>query len=167
MATFIPQPNTPQIVCSGNHVLIALPPAGQVVYLPPFCVKCGQPVLDRLPALYAEWRQVHNLACRRQGNQDMITGANNLRRIGLRNKRGHGIFSPAGWTILFRKGFFPNQKRRPHGPPFLLIANCSLYVPSDHDARYSSCSGVSLSIFTPMDSSLSRATFLSNSSGTG
>jgi len=46
MATFIPQPDMPQIVCSGNHVLIALPPGGQAVYLPPFCVKCGQPVQD-------------------------------------------------------------------------------------------------------------------------
>jgi hypothetical protein len=43
MATFIPEPNAPQIVRSGSHVFIALPPEGQAVYLPPFCVKCGQP----------------------------------------------------------------------------------------------------------------------------
>src|SRR5581483_6853548 len=40
------------------------------------------------------------------------------------------------------------------------------YVPSDHPARYSSCSGVSLSILMPMDSSFSFATRLSSSSGT-
>lgn len=31
----------PQIVRSGSHVFIALPPEDQAVYLPPFCVKCG------------------------------------------------------------------------------------------------------------------------------
>jgi hypothetical protein len=46
MATFVPQPNAPQIVRSGSHLFIALPPEGQAVYLPPFCVKCGQPVTD-------------------------------------------------------------------------------------------------------------------------
>ena len=40
------------------------------------------------------------------------------------------------------------------------------YVPSDHPARYSSCSGVSLSILMPTDSSFSLATRLSRSSGT-
>src|SRR5271166_4095219 len=42
----------------------------------------------------------------------------------------------------------------------------NFYVPSDHDARYSSCSGVSLSIWTPMDSSLSLAIWRSMASGT-
>src|SRR5579872_509742 len=41
------------------------------------------------------------------------------------------------------------------------------YVPSDQLARYCSCSGVSLSMATPIDSSFMRATFLSRSSGTG
>gem|GEM_PF-5550909 len=41
-----------------------------------------------------------------------------------------------------------------------------IYVPSLHPARYSSCSGVSLSILMPTDSSLSLATRLSRSSGT-
>ncbi len=40
------------------------------------------------------------------------------------------------------------------------------YVPSLHPARYSSCSGVSLSILMPMDSSFSFATRRSSSSGT-
>ncbi len=40
------------------------------------------------------------------------------------------------------------------------------YVPSDHPARYSSCSGVSRSILIPIDSSFSLATRLSSSSGT-
>jgi hypothetical protein len=40
------------------------------------------------------------------------------------------------------------------------------YVPSDQPARYSSCSGVSLSILMAMDSSFSLATRLSSSSGT-
>jgi hypothetical protein len=40
------------------------------------------------------------------------------------------------------------------------------YVPSLHPARYSSCSGVRRSILIPMDSSFSRATRLSSSSGT-
>src|SRR5438552_14274043 len=40
------------------------------------------------------------------------------------------------------------------------------YVPSLHPAKYSSCSGVSLSILMPIDSSFSRATRLSRSSGT-
>ncbi len=40
------------------------------------------------------------------------------------------------------------------------------YVPSLQPARYSSCSGVSLSILIPMDSSFSLATRLSRSSGT-
>lgn len=47
MATFIPQFNAPQIVRSGSHLFIALPPQGQVVYLPPTCVKCGQPAADK------------------------------------------------------------------------------------------------------------------------
>src|SRR6202790_5507480 len=40
------------------------------------------------------------------------------------------------------------------------------YVPSDHPAKYSSCSGVSRSILMPIDSSFSFATRLSSSSGT-
>src|SRR5260221_6345839 len=40
------------------------------------------------------------------------------------------------------------------------------YVPSDQDARYNSCSGVSLSIWTPIDSSLSFAIWRSMASGT-
>jgi urea transporter len=47
MATFIPQPNAPPIVRSGSHLFIALPPQGQVAYLPPTCVKCGQPATDK------------------------------------------------------------------------------------------------------------------------
>jgi hypothetical protein len=47
MVTFVPQPNAPQIVRSGSHLFIAVPPEGQVVYLPPFCVKCGQPATDK------------------------------------------------------------------------------------------------------------------------
>jgi hypothetical protein len=46
-----------------------------------------------------------------------------------------------------------------------LFHNCS-YVPSLQPARYSSCSGVSLSILMLIDSSLSLATRLSSSSGT-
>jgi len=41
------------------------------------------------------------------------------------------------------------------------------YVPSCQLARYFSCAGVNLSIFTPMALSLSRAISLSMSSGTG
>ena len=41
-----------------------------------------------------------------------------------------------------------------------------LYVPSDHPARYSSCSGDRRSILMPIDSSFSLATRLSSSSGT-
>ena len=41
------------------------------------------------------------------------------------------------------------------------------YVPSCHDARYFSCSGVSLSIFTPIARSLRRAISRSMSAGTG
>src|SRR6185312_1309041 len=41
-----------------------------------------------------------------------------------------------------------------------------IYVPSDHPAKYSSCSGVRRSILIPMDSSFSFATRLSSSSGT-
>src|SRR5258708_20180717 len=48
----------------------------------------------------------------------------------------------------------------------LLFPDCC-YVPSSQLARYSSSSGVSRSILTPMDSSFTRATFLSTSSGTG
>ena len=40
------------------------------------------------------------------------------------------------------------------------------YVPSDQEARYSSCSGVSLSICTPIDSSFNLAICLSIASGT-
>ena len=47
MVTFVPHPNAPEIVRSGSHLFIALPPEGQVVYLPPFCVKCGQPATDK------------------------------------------------------------------------------------------------------------------------
>ncbi len=45
-------------------------------------------------------------------------------------------------------------------------ANDRSYVPSLHPARYSSCSGVSLSILIPMDSSFNFATRLSKSAGT-
>lgn len=47
MATFVPQPNAPQIVRSGSHLFISLPPQGQVVDLPPMCVKCGQPAMEK------------------------------------------------------------------------------------------------------------------------
>src|SRR5437899_10396300 len=47
MATFIPQPNAPQIVRSGSHLCIVLPPQGQEVYLTPLCEKCGQPATDK------------------------------------------------------------------------------------------------------------------------
>jgi hypothetical protein len=57
MATFIPQPNAPQIVRSGSHVFIALPPEGQAVYLPPFCVKCGQPATDKPIVKRFSWHQ--------------------------------------------------------------------------------------------------------------
>lgn len=43
MATFLPPPNAPAIVRSGSNLYIALPPAGQTVYLPALCVKCGRP----------------------------------------------------------------------------------------------------------------------------
>ena len=52
--------------------------------------------------------------------------------------------------------------------PFLRLTTDSwFYVPSDQLARYSSCSGVKRSILMPSDSSLSLATRLSSSSGTG
>jgi hypothetical protein len=41
------------------------------------------------------------------------------------------------------------------------------YVPISQEERYFSCSGVSVSISTPMDASLRRAISLSISSGTG
>lgn len=47
MATFVPQPNAPQIVRSGTHLFMSLPAQGQVVDLPPMCVKCGQPATDK------------------------------------------------------------------------------------------------------------------------
>ena len=47
------------------------------------------------------------------------------------------------------------------------ISRSGLYVPSDHDAKYFSCSGVRMSILTPFDSSLIRATVRSISVGTG
>jgi hypothetical protein len=43
MVTFLPGPNAPEVVRDGSHLFIALPPQGQAVYLPPVCVKCGQP----------------------------------------------------------------------------------------------------------------------------
>jgi hypothetical protein len=48
----------------------------------------------------------------------------------------------------------------------LQVANGCCYVPSFQPARYSSCSGVSLSILMLIDSSFSFATRLSRSSGT-
>jgi hypothetical protein len=41
------------------------------------------------------------------------------------------------------------------------------YVPISHDARYFTCSFVSVSIFIPMPASLSRAISLSMTGGTG
>lgn len=46
MATILPPPYAPEIVRSGSHLFIARPPEGQVVSLPPVCVKCGQPATD-------------------------------------------------------------------------------------------------------------------------
>ncbi len=43
MATFVPAPNAPAAVRSGDRLFIAVPPAGQTAQLPPICIKCGQP----------------------------------------------------------------------------------------------------------------------------
>ncbi len=59
---------------------------------------------------------------------------------------------------------FVGNPSRSEGLHFLRMTGS--YVPSDQPARYSSCSGVSLSILMPTDSSFSLATRLSRSSGT-
>jgi len=43
MATFLPSPNAPAIVRSGSNLFITVPPRGEIVNLPPMCVKCGRP----------------------------------------------------------------------------------------------------------------------------
>jgi hypothetical protein len=55
MATFLPQPSAPEIVRSGSHLFIALPPAGQVVFLPALCVKCGRPATDKPVVKTLSW----------------------------------------------------------------------------------------------------------------
>ncbi|HEY7405779.1 MAG TPA: hypothetical protein VIB39_19795 [Candidatus Angelobacter sp.] len=47
MSTFMPPPYAPEIIRDGSHLFIALPPQGQVVNLPPVCVKCGQPATGK------------------------------------------------------------------------------------------------------------------------
>src|SRR5262249_37941434 len=69
----------------------------------------------------------------------------------------HGVFLRASNRGGFRR---PDCSGR--GRP----RSRKVYVPSDHPARYSSCSGVSLSILMFIDSSFNFATRLSSSSGT-
>src|ERR1019366_785299 len=78
--------------------------------------------------------------------------------------RGHNACQPAAGNDDFGLHLVAEERvledpRRPAGLPHN-------YVPSDQLDRYRSCSGVSRSIFTPMDSSFMRATCLSRSSGT-
>src|SRR5438128_2035415 len=71
-------------------------------------------------------------------------------------------------AVSFWESGLAKQKGR-LAPPLLTTDDWQLrtaYVPSFHPAKYSSCSGVSLSILIPIDSSFNLATRLSNSSGT-
>src|SRR4029077_18053019 len=83
-------------------------------------------------------------------------------------------------TLYRESGEFPERRENQSGPKrpgrrvdeasaptwILLGAEYCSYVPSFQPARYSSCSGVSLSILMLIDSSFSFATRLSSSSGT-
>ena len=69
-------------------------------------------------------------------------------------------------TVFSWSKIFQNKAGQQTPPRERPTTNDRRYVPSDHPARYSSCSGVSRSILIPIDSSFSLATLLSSSSGT-
>lgn len=47
MAAILPSPQATPIVRSGANLFMALPLPGQIVYLPPACVKCGAPATSK------------------------------------------------------------------------------------------------------------------------
>ncbi len=94
-----------------------------------------------------------------------VGASESLAQVELKAEAAKDSGAIAG-TALSRKlhRSFVGSPSRSEGLHFLSMTRS--YVPSDQPARYSSCSGVSLSILMPTDSSFSLATRLSRSSGT-
>ena len=95
-----------------------------------------------------------------QPDTAVSTNTNSCRDIPFSPAKTPKYFDPEGYAM------FPISPRWPDSARKAAVLTPAPYVPSDQLDKYRSCSGVSRSIFTPIDSSFILATCLSSSSGT-